>query len=256
MPAENTSETTTYRLRSVDRVCDILDVLANSRSGASLVEVGDAAALPKSSAFRYLAVLESRHYVERSADGSSYRLGPAFRPQHGLALARLIEIARPVLERLRDALGETTNLGMLDGTAVVHTLVCESKQMMRLAARVGDHGYVHATALGKVMCAQLPQERTRSIVMAAGMPPFTDATITDLDRLFEEFVNVRASGYALDDAENQVDGRCIAVSLDGLAFPAGISMSAPTSRFPAEQAPTVAKALRRAAREILKEALA
>ena len=70
-----------YPIRAVERVCDILDVLQRSRDGASLSDVAEVTALPKSSAYRYLSALEARRYVERDAANSLYRLGLAFRPQ-------------------------------------------------------------------------------------------------------------------------------------------------------------------------------
>jgi IclR family acetate operon transcriptional repressor len=242
-----------YPIRSVDRVCDILDTLANAPDGVTLTEVADATGLPKSSAFRYLSALEARHYVQRGHDAVTYRLGLAFRPQHTRGIARLAELARPALERLRDKLEETTNLGLLDGTSVVHSVVCESPQMMRLAARVGERGYVHATALGKAMAAVLPEERVRSLIAVSGMPSFTDATITDLPALLEELDKVRQQGYAVDEQENQEGGRCVAVVVPGLGFSAAVSVSAPAARFDAAEVPAVARALRRVAKDLSRQ---
>ncbi|HZX07806.1 IclR family transcriptional regulator [Kribbella sp.] len=245
--AATTESASAYPIRSVDRVCDILDALANSDGGVSLTEVAAATSLPKSSAFRYLSALEARHYAERDADSSTYRLGPAFRPQHTRGIERLVELARPVLEQVRDATGETANLGLLDGTMIVHRMVIESPHSMRLAARVGERGYVHATALGKAICAGLPEDRVRAILNAVGMPRFTAATILDQDEYFAELGKVREQGYALDDQENQDEGRCLAVAIPRLTFPAGLSLSAPISRFEPEDVPAVARRLRKAA---------
>lgn len=245
--------TAAYPIRSVDRVCDILDTLANSPSGVTLTEVADATGLPKSSAFRYLSALEVRHYVERGHDAVSYHLGLAFRPQHTRSITRLADLARPALERLRDKLDETTNLGLLDGTSVVHSVVCESHQMMRLAAHVGDRGYVHATALGKAMAATLPEDHVRSLIAVSGMPTLTPSTIADLDELLADLEQVRKQGYAVDDAENQEGGRCVAVAISGLGFPAAVSISAPATRFAAEEVPAVARSLQRVAKDISRQ---
>lgn len=243
----------TYPIRSVDRVCDILDTLANAPDGVSLTEVAEATSLPKSSAFRYLSALEARHYVERGNEASSYRLGLAFRPQHTRDVERLAELARPALERLRDKVGETTNLGLLDGSTVVHSVVCESPQMMRLAARVGERGDVHATALGKAMAATLSDERVSSLIAVSGMPAHTDATITDLPSLLTELAAIRSRGYAVDELENQEGGRCIAVAIKGLGLPAAVSISAPAARFAPEDLPTAARALQRVAKDLSRQ---
>lgn len=63
--------TTNYPIRAVDRVCDILDALANAPTGSSLSQVAECTDLPKSSAFRYFTALEARHYVEREPDGTA-----------------------------------------------------------------------------------------------------------------------------------------------------------------------------------------
>lgn len=244
----------TYPIRAVDRVCDILDALANASGPVSLLEVADAAQLPKSSTFRYLAALEARHYVARSAEGTEYRLGVAFRPHDSRGIEQLTEAAQPVLAALRDRLGETTNLGLLDGSTVVHAVVCESPQMMRLAARVGERGLVHATALGKAMCATVPEERVRSILSLHGMPAYTEATIVAEQAYLEELAMVREQGWGLDDEENQPAGRCVAVSIPGLRFPAGVSVSAPATRLAPDEVPAVAKELQRAAATIARAA--
>ncbi|GAA2638350.1 IclR family transcriptional regulator [Dactylosporangium fulvum] len=244
---------TNYPIRAVERVCDILDVLQRSREGATLADVAEVTALPKSSAYRYLAALESRRYVERDVALGLYRLGLAFRPQHTRQVDALVNLARPHLERLRDKLGETTNMGLLDGAEVVHAVVVESHEMMRLAARVGDRGALHATALGKAIVAELPEERVRALLSAQPLQRYTPATITTVERYLEELETVRREGYGLDDCENQPDGRCVAVSLQGLPFLCGISVSAPARRLPPDKVEATARALRRVAMRLVRD---
>lgn len=242
-----------YPVRAVERVCDILDTLANSPDGVTLTEATDATELPKSSVFRYLAALERRHYVERDADRVLYRLGPAFRTQDNNALIAIAEAAAPHLSRLCDELEETTNLGVLDGVHVLHQSVFESPHMMRLAARVGERGFVHSTALGKALCATLPKDRVHSMLAAAGMPRFTDTTVTDEAAYFAELERVATLGYGLDDEENQLDGRCVGVVIPNCPVPAGISVSAPVNRLPVERIPQIAERLTSAAAAISAE---
>lgn len=247
------ADAATYPIRAVDRVCSILDALADSASGVSLPEVARAAELPKSSAFRYLSALEARHYVERDPSGTSYRLGVAFRPQHPRRDERLAELARPLLEKLRDQLEETVNLGILDGAQVVHAAVAESPHMMRLAARVGDRGFVHSTALGKAICSTLPDERVRSILGVSGMPAFTEATLTDPEQFLAELERTRGQGFGIDEAENQPAGRCVGVVIEGIPFLAGVSVSAPASRLSLERVPDVVAQLHRVARKLSRQ---
>jgi len=242
-----------YPIRAVERVCDILDVLQRSRDGASLSDVAEVTGLPKSSAYRYLSALEVRRYVERDAASGSYRLGLAFRPQQTRQIDTLVALATPRLEKLRDRLGETTNLGVLDGTEIVHAQVVESNEMMRLAARVGERGPLHSTALGKAMAAELPDDRVRALLAGERMERFTDRTITSVDDYLLDLKVVRQQGYGLDDCENQPDGRCVAVTLPGMPFLCGISVSAPVRRLPHDKVDGVVRTLRRIAIQLSRD---
>ncbi|GAB3609324.1 IclR family transcriptional regulator [Humibacter ginsengiterrae] len=239
-----------YSSRSVQRVCDILDALAAAPLGATLSEVAAMTDMPRSTAFRYLGTLEERRFVERDSEGNLFRLGQAFGNQPDSSRIRLAAVAQPTLEKLRDQLGETTNLGILEGTSVVHELVLESPQIMRVAARPGERGMVHATALGKAMCAELPPERILAILDAAGLPAITPRTITDINQFDRELQRVRKQGYGLDDAENQADALCIAVAIPRVPLPAAISISAPASRLGRDDVPSVARKLAVAAATI------
>lgn len=239
-----------YPIRAVDRVCDILDILANAQDGASLTDVAEQSELPKSSAFRYLAALEARRYVERNNDDGLYRLGLAFRPKDASAIDQLVSVGRPEIEHLRDKLKETVNIGVLDGAEVLHVAVAESPHMMRLAARVYERGPIHSTALGKVMSTELPEDRVRSILAKTGMHAFTERTITTPDAYIAELDRVRTEGFAVDDEENQLDGRCLAVRIPHPSLLAGVSVSAPLNRFPTEQIPHVMSELRKLARKL------
>jgi IclR family acetate operon transcriptional repressor len=241
-----------YPIRAVERVCDILDILHQDSEGVALAAVAKRAHLPKSSAYRYLLALEGRRYIERDAATGLFRLGVAFRPQRSRQLDLFIERARPGLEKLRDELNETVNIGVLDGGQVVHVAVVECAQMMRLAARVGERSPLHATALGKVIAAELPVDRVRAILSAEGMEALTSHTITSADAYLAEVEKVKAAGFGLDDSEAQDDGRCVAVPLHGLQVPAGLSVSAPVNRLPRDHVPQVVEQLRQGAIELLK----
>jgi IclR family transcriptional regulator, acetate operon repressor len=246
---EASTEEVRYSIRSVQRVCDILDLLQESPEGIVLQQVAEVTGLPKSSAFRYLVTLESRRYVER-ADENRFRLGLAFLPLQARQLDMLAQRARPHLERLRDEFEETINLGLLDGNRVIYLDIVESPRSVRLAARRGDRDKLHATALGKAIAAGLPAEQVQRILAAEGLPRLTPRTITDAKVYFAELDEVRERGYAVDDGENEPDGRCVAVPIRGIRMSAALSLSAPASRFPSDRVELVASALQEVATKL------
>lgn len=231
-----------YSIRSAERVCDILDLLQSTTVGVALPDVAKATRLPKSSAFRYLATLENRRYVERDPDTGYYRLGLAFLPFQSRQFEVIAQRARPRLEQLRDKFEETVNLGLLDGNRVTYLDIVESPRAVRLAARRGDRDAIHSTALGKAIAATLPTDAVRRILAAEGMPRRTGRTITRVGDYLAELQRVTEQGYAVDDAENESDGRCVAVPL-GARLPLALSVSAPAARLPQDQIEETAEIL-------------
>jgi IclR family acetate operon transcriptional repressor len=134
------------------------------------------------------------------------------------------------MEELRDRLGETINLGVLDGNRVVYVEILESNKAVRLAARRGDRDPIHSTALGKAIASRLSSDAVVAILAAEGMPKRTSKTLTDEAGYLAELDKVRAQGYAFDLGENEEDGRCIAVPFRNSRVLAAISLSAPAAR--------------------------
>src|SRR5690606_2335872 len=124
---------------------------------------------------------------------------------------RLIQQARPYLEEARDKWSETANLGVLVGQSVTYLDIVEAPTAVRLSARIGDKDFIHATALGKAIAAHLPEKQVRAILKRTGMPKRTAKTITQRNQLMAELEKIRAVGYAVDNQENEEEGRCVAV---------------------------------------------
>jgi IclR family transcriptional regulator, acetate operon repressor len=239
-----------YAIRAVVRVMDILDLLQDSPDGRSLVEVSEAVDLPRSSTYRYLSTLESRGYVQRDGASGAYRFGLAFFPSHDRHLEVLAARARPVMEELRDRLGETINLAVLDGNRVIYLEILESNKAVRLAARRGDRDPIHSTALGKAIASLISLDAVVAILAAEGMPKRTPQTLTDAASYLAELDKVRAQGFALDLGENEEDGRCVAVPLQDSRVLAAMSLSAPAARLDSDVIESIAAELTSAVRKI------
>lgn len=231
-----------YSVRAVQRVCLILNRLQENVDGITLNEVISATGLPKASAFRYLRTLQNNHYIERG-DDSVFRLGLGFLGMQSRQLEILRKRALPVLERLRDEFGETANLGLLDRHEVIYVDIAESRRGVRLAAVRGEHAPLHASALGKAIASRLPDERLAEVLTETGLPPRTAHTITTPEQFAEELNRVRRLGYAMDDQEEQEDGRSVAAPLLGTNLPAAISVSGPAFRFSVPEMRVVAGAV-------------
>src|SRR4051794_254060 len=197
-------------VQSVDRAITVLEILARS-GGAGVSEVAAELGVHKSTAFRLLAALEERGLVEQNHDRGRYQLGFGILRLASAIPARLdlVQQARPVLDELATALGETVNLAVLREHFAVN--VDQARGTAAVAAQnwVGELTPVHATSSGKVLLAHLPEARRAELLTRTGLPRLTAATITSRQALERELAKVRTDGFAttfeeLEDGLNAV----------------------------------------------------
>src|SRR5688572_17813016 len=122
MPAAATAAAASpYQVQVLDRAVAILDLLAAEGEGLSLLELSSRLALHKSTVHRVLMVLERHRFVEKGP-GGHYGLGLKLFELGQRAVGRLGigERARPHLETLAGAAGETAHLCVLDEGEVLY----------------------------------------------------------------------------------------------------------------------------------------
>jgi IclR family acetate operon transcriptional repressor len=220
-----------------------------------LPDLVTATGLPKSSLHRYLEVLIQEAFVERDAQTGRCRLGAQIVSIAINETPLLVLRARPYLERLRDRFDETANLGILDGDHILYLNILESPRAIRLAGRVGDRDPVHSTALGKAIAAALPEDEVQSLLQRTGLPRLTANTITRAADFAKHLELVRRHGFAVDDQENDIDGRCVAVAIPAERVKYAISVSGISSRFPMSKTAEVARAIREVASELSQQSI-
>jgi IclR family acetate operon transcriptional repressor len=101
---------------------------------------------------------------------------------------------------------------------------------MRMFTEVGRRAGVHCTAVGKAMLAAVPAEHAVEILRRSGLTAQTVHTITSLKVMDKELDRIRLRGYAIDDEEQEIGVRCVAVVLPGEPSRAAISISGPSTR--------------------------
>lgn len=200
-------------VKSADRTLEVLEHLA-AKGSVSLVEMSRTLGIPKSSLHSLLRTLEYRGWAESDPTRSSYSLGMnalltgASYVDQDLVVSRTSES----LDTLAAATGETVHLGRLEGTDVVYMAKRESRHPLRMFSAIGRRLPAHATALGKVMLAELDDDRVTGL-MVDPLPSITVHTITTKGELVKRLDVVRSNGYAIDDEEACIGLRCFAVAL-------------------------------------------
>ena len=96
-----------------------------------------------------------------------------------------------------------------------------------------------------------PEER-ESILAGYEFIPVTPKTITNPQDFLAELEHVRSQGYAVDEEENELGGRCLAAAIfDVSGRPvAALSISVPIQRLPRERLPKYGEMIQESALEI------
>jgi len=239
----------TGSVQSVTRALSILEALGAADGEVALAHLAAAVGLPVPTVHRLVKTLIARGYVGQ-AESRRYVLGPALIGLGLRATPQLAREAQPILRELEEEIAETANLAVLDGDLVAYVAQVPSRHRMRMFTEVGRRVLPHAAGVGKAILATLPDERVRALVRRTGMPVLTDATLATEDALLADLRETRRRGFAVDDGEQEVGVRCIAVAVPGVPTPTAVSISGPAARVTASVIPEAVAALGRAARAL------
>ncbi|ACZ00283.1 MULTISPECIES: IclR family transcriptional regulator [Thermomonospora] len=239
-------------VRSLERAFDLLEHLADAGGEMALSELTDRSGLPMPTIYRLMRTMVNRGYV-RQGPSKRYALGPRLIRLGESATRLLGSWARPALARLVDEVGETANMAVLEGDAAVYVAQVPSRHSMRMFTEVGRRVQPHCTGVGKALLAQLPPQTVREIIGRTGMAAHTPHTITDPDVLLAQLEHIRKVGYAIDDEEQEIGVRCVAVPLPDAPTPTAISVSGPSGRLTREMVADVVPIMRRVAADFVRD---
>ncbi|MXG89268.1 helix-turn-helix domain-containing protein [Nocardioides sp. YIM 123512] len=217
------------RVQSLERAFVLLEALAEADRPLGVTELTGPTGLSLGTVHRLLRTLVDLGYVRQEAS-RGYALGPGFIRLGERASAGLGAWCRPLLAEAAQELGESVNLAALEGDHVVYVAHVPSSRSMRMFTEVGSRRPVHSTGVGKAMLADLPAAEALALAAADGMPPATEHTITDPDTLAAELRRVAERGYALDEEEQELGVRCVALAVPGPGPRLAVSVSGPTAR--------------------------
>lgn len=217
-------------VQSVQRALDLLETVARSGGQLAIGELATASDLPLPTIHRLLRTLVDRGYMRQLPD-RRYALGFRLVPL-GLASSALVgPHVQPVLEDLVDRLGESANLAILAGDQAEYVAQVPSRHAMRMFTEVGRRVELHCTGVGKALLAQLDDAQVAAVVVARGLPARTEHTLTTAQDLRSALADVRERGYAIDEQEQEIGVRCVAVALPpGPAGSLALSVSGPVTR--------------------------
>ena len=219
--------------QTLERALLLVEELASGPK--RLGELADVLGTHKSTVLRTLQTLERYGWVRRDGEVPVFGLG-----LHLVALSTSIledldvrTVARPHLDRLGAATGETVHLAVMEGAEAVYLDKVESVHPVRMYSRIGARAPLHCTGVGKVLLAYTPVESWPELELRR----FTSHTIVTHEDLVSACAQIRRRGWGWDEQEHEETVRCIAAPVFGSRgeVSASVSVSVPTSRLSSRQ---------------------
>jgi DNA-binding IclR family transcriptional regulator len=186
------------------QVLELLDALARQPGPVPAAVLVRELSLPRSTVYHLLAELVRAGLAVHLPEERRYGLGV-----HALELGTdylrqepLARLARPVLARLVDRVGQSAHLAVLHGREVLYVVEERAPGKPSLVTDVGVRLPAHLTASGRALLADLPAAQVRALFPDPGA--FVDrhgVGPRSLSALRRVLVGVRRGAYATEDGE-------------------------------------------------------
>lgn len=227
--------------RSLECGVAILESFSEEHKVLGISEIADILGVSRSTVHRYAITLVALGYLEQD-NQRKYRLsiraaGPGCTV---VGMVRRQVPARVALEDLRDEIGYTVSMGVLDGPRVVyvHRLFGHRRGQYAVDMDLGVGATIplYCTAMGKVLLASLSKAERREIFRELQLVRYGPKSITTKKALAAELARLDARAVIVSDEEFAVSSRSVAV---GVPHPASryllaMDVTVPSSAYPVE----------------------
>ncbi len=200
-------------LQTLTRGLTVIACFDRNHRRMTPTEVARRVGLTRAAARRILITLVTTGYAH--TDGKNFELtarvlelGYAYLSSFGLP-----EVARTYMEDVTRELGESCSIAVLDRRDIIYIARVSAQRIMEQVLEIGGRLPAHATALGQVLMAALPDEELVALLDRYPLFALTERTITDRAAFLERIECVRRQGYALVDEELELGVRSIAVPI-------------------------------------------
>lgn len=243
--------------QSVIKALKLLDLFTEGESELSLNVISERSGMPKATAFRLLASLESMGFLSKSKNSIhdvTYTLGLKLLELGGLVADQmeLRKTALPLMQQLCAEVNETVHLVILDGDEAVYIEKVESSHALRLYTRVGRRSSLYLGSGPQLLLAYLPEQERQMLISHMSFQQVTDNTVVSTVDLENKVQQIREAGYAISHGEQDME-------TTGVSYPiydhterviAALNVSGPSSRFQGEHEKIVQKRTRDTALQI------
>jgi IclR family acetate operon transcriptional repressor len=221
-----------YPIESVANAGRLLGLFKERRE-LRLSDVAESLSVSPSTAHRLLTTLEASQLVAQNANNRCYEPGPEL-----MAIAHALlptetrwSFARPYLEQLSERVGETVSLAILQGPVVVFVESVESAAAVRVGSRLGAVMPAHCTSVGKLLLAELSEERLLETYPSEELVQASDKSIATRGELQTQLRKIAKRGYATNFGEGEPGISGVAMLVTAKSRPSyALAVAAPSER--------------------------
>lgn len=218
-------------VRTTEKTLTLVELLME-KEPCGVSELASDLEMGKSAVHNHLNTLRKHGYVLK--DGNAYRLGLKFLEVggHSRKSMEVYQVAEPEVKSLATETGELANLLVEQQGMGVYLMRAKGDDAVDLDTYAGHRTYLHTTALGKAILANLPEDHVETIIDRHGLEQKTPQSIGTREELFDALAEIRERGYAIDDGERLEGLRCVAsaITTSSDEVLGSISVSAPANR--------------------------
>ena len=240
-----------YIAPPVQRAVRLIRHVAEGNAVLNMSETAKTLKINRTTLLRLLHTLEVEGFVERRPGGAGFQVGLSFLELGARALFSqdLVQVAVPVLTRLAETLELSAHLGVLDRTDVLYLVRRTPNTRLASNFRVGSLLPAHATTMGSMILAFLPQLEVDKLYAGKTLERFSEHTATTLAALHAKLAQDRSAGIAWSDGHFESGISSVAVPVfDFAGTPLGaINVSGPVNAFAGKERRAIIGAELRAA---------
>ncbi|WP_278542504.1 IclR family transcriptional regulator, partial [Delftia acidovorans] len=179
-----------YMVPALERGLRLLQEFGRGNATLGAPELARRLQLPRATIFRMLNTLEAMGFLQRAEGSNDYRLGLSVLRLgfEFLSSMDLTELGQPVIARLCGEIRYPCNIVVRDGRSIVYVAKVTPPTPLTSSVRVGTRLPAHATALGRVLLADLSLSELRTLYPEEHLEahtPKTPRTVLDLFNLVE-----------------------------------------------------------------------
>lgn len=208
IPKQGTMKKKTNDYSSVQKAIEILMAFMPDGREMGTLEISRKLGIHKSTVSRLIGVLTYHNLLKQNGETKKYMLGRVVADLGKVAdlsfVNQLQTIAQPIMNKLRDTIGESVALEVMYQNEVTVVSEAPGQSVVRVAFEVNQKVPMHVAAGSKAILAYSPPELVDSCIKGT-LQRYTADTVTDPEAFKKRLKQIARKGVAFDRGEFHQD---------------------------------------------------